>query len=90
MSKISEIFHGRLKVTVMVILIAVISFLGYRTFTQKSQQPTYQTTQAQKGTLVTNITASGQITTANNIQITIQASGVVKDVLVKNGDSVFL
>lgn len=77
------------RITVIVIILLLVSgYFGYRILGQRSQQPQYQTAQAEKGTLINNVTASGQITTANNVNITIQASGVVKDVMVKNGDKV--
>lgn len=38
--------------------------------------------------MISSVAASGQITSANNVTITIQASGVVKEVFVKNGDRV--
>lgn len=81
-------FSSRLKTVVVIILLLITGYFGYRSLSQGSQQPQYQTAQAEKGTLINNVTASGQITTANNVNITIQASGVVKEVLVKNGDTV--
>lgn len=78
------------KIALIILVIVVISggYYGYQKYFVKSSQVQYQTAQAEKGTLITSVTASGQITTANNVQITIQAAGVIKDVLVKNGDKV--
>src|SRR2546426_312248 len=85
---IGWIFSSRIKAVIVIFIILAAGFFGYRTLGQKSQQTQYQTAQAQKGTLVTSVTASGNITNANNVQVTIQASGVVNEVMVKNGDSV--
>lgn len=82
------LFSSRLRIAIVIIILLVAGYLGYRYLTNNQQQPTYQTAQAEKGTLVKTVTASGQVTTANNVTITIQASGVVKDVYVKNGDQV--
>ncbi len=92
MSKILGIFRwlvsNKLRLIVIILVLLAIGFFVFRNLTQKSQAPQYQTAQAEKGTLVTTVTSSGNITTANNVQITIQASGVINDVLVRNGDQV--
>lgn len=51
--------------------------------TNKSQTQ-YQTEQAQRGTLVVSVTASGQVSTANSSPVTAAVSGVVKKILVQN------
>lgn len=72
----------------MVILLLVASYYGYQKYNSRNTKPQYQTVQVERGPLINSITASGTVTSANNVIITIQASGVVKDVLVKNGESV--
>lgn len=79
---------SRLRLAIFIVLVIVAGYFGYKNFIAKPAAPSYQTAQAQKGTLIESVTASGQVTTANNVQITIQASGVVKEVFVKNGDTV--
>lgn len=81
-----------LPLTVKLIGIAVIAgalWFGYRQFnaTSASKQQ-YQTSKPTTGTLVVAITASGQVSTANNAQVNTQASGVVSKVYVKNGQKV--
>lgn len=82
------LFGNRTRSIIIVVVLVLIAFIIWKTVGQKQSAPQYQTAQVQKGTLITSVTASGQVTTANNVQVTIQASGVVKDVLVKNGDQV--
>lgn len=79
---------NRLRAAVIIILFLTGVFFIVRAQTNKSTQVQFQTAQAETGTLVTSVSASGQITTANNVQITIQSSGAIKEVLVKNGDQV--
>lgn len=79
---------SKLRLAIFVIILAVVGYFGYKNFIAKPPAPQYQTAQATKGTLVNSVSASGNITNANNVSITIQASGAVKDVFVKNGDSV--
>src|SRR4030065_2115290 len=49
---------------------------------------TYQTSKVEKGTIVSSVSASGQVLTTNILSITTEASGVVKKVYVKDGDKV--
>lgn len=80
-------FSTRKRKIITFLIIFFLVFFGWKiTGNKKSLQ--YQTAQAEKGTLITSVAASGQITTANNVSITIQASGAVKEVYVKNGDQV--
>lgn len=79
---------NKVRFAIFIILLAVIGYFGYKNFIAKPPAPQYQTVQATKDTLVTSVSASGQVTTANNVNITIQASGAVREVLVKNGDKV--
>lgn len=89
MNKIRHLLFGsRIRTIITLIVVVIVVFGLWRHFGQSQAAPQYQTAQVQKGTLITSVTASGQVTTANNVQVTIQASGVVKDVLVKNGDQV--
>ncbi len=72
----------------VVLIILALVFGGWKIFGQQSNKPQYQTAQAEKGTLVSSITASGTISTGNSVNITTQASGVIANVYVKSGDSV--
>lgn len=82
------VFASKVRIIIFLIIIVGIGYVGYRSYASKSQAPTYQTAQAEKGSLINSVSASGSVTTANNVSVTIQASGVVKEVLVKNGDTV--
>jgi len=76
------------KIVVIGIVAALLIFGGTRIFGQKSSQPQYETAQATRGTLVSSVTASGTISSANSASITTSATGTVKQVFVKNGDTV--
>ena len=75
-------------IIIAVILLAVIG--GYIYFRSKgsSQTPTYQTDTASRGTLISTVSASGNITAGNNINIATNASGTINQVFVKVGDKV--
>lgn len=77
------------KKAVIILLIAGLSFwLVQNQLNKSSNTPTYQTQTAEKGTLVTSISSSGTISSANNVSITSNATGVISTVYVKNGDAV--
>ncbi|MFH0936758.1 MAG: efflux RND transporter periplasmic adaptor subunit [Candidatus Daviesbacteria bacterium] len=79
--------HKRIAIIIFIVLIAVCYFGGKKLFAS-TQSPQYQTSQVERGTLISSISASGQITTGSNIPISTQVSGIVKTVYVKNGDQV--
>lgn len=81
-------FSSKIKAAVTVILILGLSLLGYRSFAHRPAAPELQTVKAEKGSLVTSVSASGNILSGNSIDITTTATGVVTKVFVKNGDSV--
>lgn len=75
------------------LILAVILMGGYFalvTFFPKNQTPQYQTTPAVKGTIVAAVSVSGQISSVSNYAVTTTLNGVIKNVFVKNGDSVTL
>lgn len=54
----------------------------------KQQGPTYTTAQVEKGTIISTVSASGQVLTTNIVTVTTQATGVIKAVFAKDGDQV--
>lgn len=75
------------------LLIAVVLIgAGWLIFSQIAkkggEQPEYQTAQAEKGTLITTVSASGTISQGSSTSITSNASGIVAEVYVQNGDIV--
>ncbi len=80
---------SRAKKIVAVVAVLAVLFGGYKlTLGKTSNAPQYQTTTVEKGTLITSVSSSGTVTAANSANITTQASGVVNEVYVKNGDYV--
>lgn len=73
---------------ILVISLVVIGFFVRKVVSGSSGKPSYQTTTAQKGTLVSSISASGVISAGSSTDILTSASGVVKKVYVKNGETV--
>jgi len=69
------------------VLIAIV-FGFFRIFSSNKDRVSYQTSKVEKGTIVSTVSASGQVLTTNTLSITTEASGVVKKVYVKDGDKV--
>lgn len=68
--------------------VGLVIFLGRTLLAKKSTTPQYQTAIAERGTLTTFVSASGSVTNGTNLTISTQASGLVEQVFVKNGDHV--
>ena len=85
---LKNLINSKKKIALLIIIIAVLGFGGWKLFAKKEQAPSYQTAIAEKGMLVTSISGSGSISSGNSTKITTKASGTVKTVYVKNGDTV--
>ncbi len=71
----------------LLILLLVVYFV-YKKVSPNTPAITYTTTAVQKGNLVVSISTSGTISSSNTASVTTTATGVVKNVYVKNGDTV--
>lgn len=78
-----------MKKVVIVVLVGLLLWFGFsRMKAQSTSKVTYQTSPVEKGTLIVSVSASGQVSTANASPITTNASGVIKKLFVKDGDTV--
>jgi RND family efflux transporter MFP subunit len=95
MKKVGELFNRlfwRRHLVVRVLIVVVILggfWFGYeKFFSSNTSQVSYQTAKAEVGTLVVSVMATGQVAATNNASVSTQASGVVKQVFVQNGQNV--
>lgn len=86
--RIKQLVLPHKRLVIGLLIIAVTGFFFWQKSAGNSKKPALQTTKAEKGTIVSSLTASGQIASAGNMPVTTQTSGVVKNVFVKNGDIV--
>ncbi len=77
-----------LKIILPVLLVGLTWFTISKINSKNDSQPSYKTSTAQIGNIISTISASGAITSGNNTSIYTSASGEVVDVYVKNGDTV--
>ncbi len=87
--KISQfISQHKIASVLIIILIVVGGYFGYKALSGSSAQVSYATATAQKGTIVVSISGSGQVSASNQIDVTPKASGNVIYVGVKQGQQV--
>jgi len=80
---------SKIKTLGIIAAILIVAFIGYTKFFKKSAATTtYQTAKVERGTLVSTVSASGQVSTANNTPVVTQVTGVITKLYVKNGDKV--
>jgi len=72
-----------------VVLVILMGLGIWKLTAGNSDGVTYQTSKVEKGTVVSSVSASGQVLTTNILSITTEASGVVKKVYIKDGDQVY-
>lgn len=76
------------KASVFIIGIAVVVLIINKTTSSQNAKVSYQTAKVEKGTLVSTVSATGQVSYTNSASVTTQVSGAVNKVYVKNGDQV--
>jgi macrolide-specific efflux system membrane fusion protein len=80
--------QSQAKMIAAVVIIAVILFVGYKNFGQKTKKPQYQTAQVTKGTLLTTVSESGNVTSGSQAGVGSPTTGIIQDIYVKDGDTV--
>lgn len=75
-----------------IILLVLILIAGYfaisKLFLNKNNKVTYQTEKVTKGNLIVTVSGSGNVASTNNSNVTTSATGVVKTLYVKDGETV--
>lgn len=77
-----------LKLVIFVLILLGIGLFIRRNLSTKPAATQLQTATVERGTLVVSVSESGQMASANRLPVTTQASGQIKQVFVKNGDTV--
>ena len=99
--RISNIFKAKIfsrfqqlslwkKGSIIVIVLALFLFVGTSAFGQKSSISQYQTTIAQRQTIISSVSESGNINANSQINVTSPSTGIIQAVYVKNGDTVYV
>src|SRR5579872_2306560 len=86
--KILNFLKNRKKLVAIIVVVVVAIIVVWNIFGPKNAATQYQTGTAAKGTLIESVTASGTVSVSNKVSVTTAASGVVKQLFVKSGDTV--
>jgi len=81
------VFAKRSRLILVTLVLFAIGFFAW-TRRNKTEKTQIQVATVEKGTIISSVSASGTILTANTLSITTNATGVVKKVYVKDGDTV--
>ncbi len=76
------------RIVILLVLVGGAGLVGWRFFGKTQPTTQYQTAAVERGTLVSSVSVSGQILSANIVNVTTNAQGVVKKVFVKERDKV--
>ena len=82
------IFKHKIISFIFLAIILLAGYWGYGKITSTTGETQYITTLVQKGTIISSITASGQVESSNQIDLTSKASGTISYVGIKPGDKV--
>lgn len=86
---LKKLFGNKLILFAVTVLIGGGAFFIWNKFKgDDNGTPMYETEPVQRGNIASSVNASGNILSANIIPVTTEASGVIKDVYVNEGDEV--
>lgn len=85
---LKKILNSPRRILAFIVILLILGFGAFKVFGNSQNTPRYQTAKAETGTLVVTVSASGQVSSANNSSVLTQSSGVINNVYVKNGDHV--
>ena len=85
----SWVFSSKKRLIVVVGIFLVCIFGSWKIFVNKSDKVSYQTAVVEKKTLISSVSASGKAVSTNILEMNTKATGVVKKVFVKEGDTVY-
>lgn len=83
-----KIFSRHKKLSILFALVLAGLLVWFFFFRGQGEAPSYQTATVERGNIISSVSASGQISSSNIVSVTTQASGVVKQIFVTDGQMV--
>jgi len=72
---------------VLILIIGVGAWFVYGLFSKSTEKPTYQTAKVEKGTIISTVSGSGNVS-SNQVTVVSPTNGVIEELYVTNGDQV--
>jgi RND family efflux transporter MFP subunit len=89
LTKIKKLLFGsRKRAIITVIVLIAIGFFAWQAYSNGNKQPQYQTAQAQKGTIISTVSESGNVAGISQAGVGSPTTGIITDIFVKDGDTV--
>jgi len=88
MNTIKNLFKKHRKIAIVVVVLIIGGIAALVTFGGKTQQPQYQTATVQKGSIISSLSESGNISTTSQATINSPTDGYIQEIYVKDGDKV--
>lgn len=82
------LFGSRKKTTISLVVIVVLILFAWNRIASATKKPQYQTASVTRGTIISSITESGNVTTTSQGTVGSPTTGIVEEIYVKNGDQV--
>src|SRR6185437_8726262 len=76
------------KGVILVVVLLLLWFAGSKVFGRKSTTPQYQTATAQRGSIISTVNESGNVSASSQTEVTSPSDGLIQQVYVKNGETV--
>ena len=81
-------FFKTKKFYIILAIILLVAFFGYRQYSAKNKAPVYETVQVQRGNLVQTVEATGKVETAGDLSLRFEVPGTMGQVQVLEGATV--
>lgn len=93
MTKYNKVFGyskaHKIQATLAIVFVLFVGYYGYGKITAKTGETLYTTTLVKKGTIISTITGSGQVSATNQIDIKAKVSGNITWINAKVGQTVY-
>jgi multidrug efflux pump subunit AcrA (membrane-fusion protein) len=84
----SYVFKHKVISIIILIVIILLSFWIYKKVSSSSRETNYAFTSAEKGTIISSVSGTGQVSASTQIDLKSKASGDIVYLGVKNGQKV--
>lgn len=83
---LKKLLGGRKRALIVAGFLLIAGLIVWRTLGKEKEEPQFQTTPVEQGTIVASVSASGQVLSSHITNVTSKASGTVAEVYVSDGD----